>query len=84
MNPQNNPARIRAKRVLRHYFSLTFDKVGLVWRMDNDAEINTLVDDIIDAAVDQMRAERSMEPGGINNPTPPARSLSEPDTELGW
>ena len=61
MNMQNDPARIRAKRVLRHYlhyFWICAKGNSGVWTRDNDAEIDNLVDDLIDAAVDQM----------INNP----------------
>jgi hypothetical protein len=55
MNPQNNPARIRAKRVLRHYFKMIASASGSILNSDAYTEIDNIVDDIIDAAVDQMQ-----------------------------
>jgi hypothetical protein len=56
MCEQNNPNRIRAKRLLTHYFSELFNVTGLKWDSDNRAELNDLVDCLIDAACDQMKA----------------------------
>ena len=56
-NQQNNPARIRAKRLMNHYFSELFQKAGLHWFNDNTNEVNDLVDYIIDAAVAQIKDE---------------------------
>ena len=57
MNQQNNPARIRTKRLLNHYFSVAFKAAGARWDNDNVAEVECMVDDLIQAAVDQMKAD---------------------------
>lgn len=33
-----------AKKLLRHYFRMVWQKAGLTWDADNDAEINDLAD----------------------------------------
>jgi hypothetical protein len=40
-----------AKKLLKHYFRLAVKAAGGKWDYDNDAEIDTLVDYLIDAAV---------------------------------
>jgi hypothetical protein len=59
MDLQNNPARIRAKRVLRHYFKMMADASDAILSIDAYTEIDGIVDDIIDAAVDQMQHQRN-------------------------
>jgi hypothetical protein len=57
MNMQNDPARIRAKRVLRHYlhyFWLCAKGNSGAWTRDNDVEIDNMVDDLITAAVNSV------------------------------
>ena len=67
MYQQNNPARIRAKRVMRHYFSMMLAVKGArAWSRDNDAEIDNLVDDIIQAAADQI--EDKLNPIAVEKP----------------
>ena len=64
MNPQNDPARIRAKKKLKHYFSLVFKTAGLKWDGDNNQEVDDLVDDLIRAAINQIEDE--INAGGQN------------------
>jgi hypothetical protein len=41
---------LRAKRLLVHYFRTVFEAAGLRWDSDNQAEIETAVEYLIDAA----------------------------------
>ena len=43
-------ARDRAARALRHYVSTLFIKSGEPWRGENAAEVEAIVDDIIEAS----------------------------------
>jgi TPP-dependent indolepyruvate ferredoxin oxidoreductase alpha subunit len=49
--------RAEATKTLTHYFRTAFQKVGLKWERDNDVEIATAVDQIINAAVQHLQAE---------------------------
>lgn len=42
-------ARENAKDVLVHYFKYLFERSGQNWSADNQAEVEGIVDDIIDA-----------------------------------
>jgi hypothetical protein len=56
MDPQNNPARIRAKSVLKHYLKKAYQAGGLRWDRNNDAEVESLVDDLVDATKAELDA----------------------------
>lgn len=58
---QNNPHRIRAKRLLRHYFKVIAATTDTVLNQDCYAEIDDIIDDIIDAAAAQVQANRPEE-----------------------
>jgi hypothetical protein len=49
-----------AERVLRHYLRTVWQRAGLQWDTDNDAEVGSVVDafaDMIDQAVEQAIRE---------------------------
>jgi uncharacterized protein YggL (DUF469 family) len=46
--------RSRAKRLLVHYFQQIFQKAKLYWDGDNISEIEEIVDNIIDATIEQI------------------------------
>lgn len=52
-----NDKRQVARRLAQHYFRLIAEKAGVKWDSDNVAEIGDLVDCLIDAAKDEIRAE---------------------------
>ena len=54
---QNNPHRIRAKHLLRHYFKVTNAAAGNVLNSDCYAEIDDIIDELIDAAAAQIKAD---------------------------
>lgn len=47
-----------AAKKLKHYFQLAFQKSGLTWDSDNDAEIDDLVDDLIRAVKQSIENDR--------------------------
>ena len=49
--------RQRAKDLLVHYFETIAKRAGMKWDRDYTAEIECVVDDIIDAAVEAARNE---------------------------
>lgn len=49
--------REESKRYLKHYFRLLAEKAGVNWDSDNDAEIESAVDLIIDAAKEEQETE---------------------------
>lgn len=49
--------RARATGLLTHYFRLLFQAAGKHWDNDNDAEIALIVDEIIQAVKDELKAE---------------------------
>lgn len=49
--------REEAKRYFLYYFRLIAEKSGMNWDSDNDAEIETAVDLIIDAAKEEQETE---------------------------
>lgn len=51
MDAQAN--RYRAKRLLNHYLRQNAQATGTHWDSDNDAEVDEIVDCIIDAAVEE-------------------------------
>jgi len=42
--------RAKAKDLLTHYFRLIAGKTGIYWDANNDAEVEAIVDEIIEAA----------------------------------
>jgi hypothetical protein len=50
--------RTRAKRLLVHYFRLLSEKAGLQFDGDNVAEIEEIVDRIVEAARESIASER--------------------------
>lgn len=50
--------RERAKELAQHYFQLFADELGLPWDSDNHAEIEEMIDSIIDAAIEVMMARQ--------------------------
>lgn len=42
-----------AKRTLKFYFKTVFQKSGIIWDRDNDAEIDELVDELIGSKFDE-------------------------------
>ena len=59
MNPQNSPARIRAKRTLSNILIVLASAGDAIDSRNMTEKVGTLVDDIIQAAVDQMKNERA-------------------------
>lgn len=49
--------RSEAKRLLKHYFRLIATNAGAPWDSDNDAEVEGIVDCIIDAAREKLEQE---------------------------
>lgn len=47
-----------AKRVLVHYFHMALDAAGLKWQNDYQVELEQVIDDIIDAAVEKATTTR--------------------------
>lgn len=45
-----------AKRVLGDYFSLLFKKSGLEWNMDNQIEIDSVIDDILNSLSQEKKS----------------------------
>ena len=43
-----------AKRLMRHYFSYVWQRADCQWDYDNTAEVEALVDHIIEAAVAKL------------------------------
>lgn len=43
-------ARQQATRLLTHYMAMLFEQAGLKWNSDNNAEMATIVDLIVEAA----------------------------------
>ena len=48
-------AKDRAKRLLKYYFSRLSKPSDLGWNLDNNAEMDDLVDYLIDAAVEKWK-----------------------------
>ena len=46
-----------AKRLLVSYFDWIFKKSGLHWNTDNIEEVEAIVDNIIDATIEEIRDE---------------------------
>jgi hypothetical protein len=65
-----NQARNRAVKLMQHYFTLCAKQSGVNWDSDNLAEIESIVDDLIEAAVEQMRDERDAAPWRDPNKNP--------------
>lgn len=42
----------RAAELLAHYFRIVFEKAGLKWDSDNDAEIRSAVEAIVESALE--------------------------------
>jgi mannitol-1-phosphate/altronate dehydrogenase len=61
-------AREDAQGLLRHYFQQVYEHAGLNWTSDNHLEINSIVDRIVDAAVEETRAAiaRATPPGSTS------------------
>lgn len=49
-------SRYQAKHTLTHYFRHVWEKAGLTWTSDHNAEIEGIVDSIVDAAVAEAKA----------------------------
>lgn len=49
--------RQKAKESLVWYFQLIAERAGVRWSEDNGTEVETIIDDILDAAVAEARAE---------------------------
>ena len=49
--------RSEAKRLLKHYFRLIATNAGVPWDSDNDAEVEGIVECIIDAAREKLEQE---------------------------
>jgi hypothetical protein len=70
-----NQARNRAVKLMQHYFTLCAKQSGVRWDSDNLAEIESIVDDLIDAAVEKMKEESvyapeyGIEGAGLDRPT---------------
>lgn len=45
-------SKTRAKRLLVHYVRVAFEKAGAQWDADNQAEVEELVDALVQASVD--------------------------------
>lgn len=54
----------QAAHTLIWYFKKVFEKAGLQWDSDNDAEMRGIVDDIVQAAISQG-GQRETEEAGI-------------------
>jgi hypothetical protein len=48
----------RARNGLRYYVRSAWQAAGLAWTADNQAEVDCIVDDIFEAAVDQAEYDR--------------------------
>jgi len=57
MNQQNNPSRIRAKRSMREMFKQIAAANEVILTQRALEHVDQMVDDIIQAAVDQMKAD---------------------------
>lgn len=52
-----NPWAIRAFRLLRHYLANLWAQAGVQWSSDNDAELQDLVQSLINAAKEDLLKE---------------------------
>ena len=91
MNQQNNPARIRAKRILRNLFKQAFAATDTILSSDAYGDIDQVIDDTITAAVDQVGcmlphepepAEPSLDFDEEHNPAP-VKPLTIPSQVMG-
>ena len=57
-----NTAAERAERLLAHYMLIVWERAGLTWSEDNDAEIGLVIDNLMEAVDDAIRAHREDEP----------------------
>ena len=46
-----------AKKILKYYLKMVWEKSGLKWDSDNDAEIDNMVENIIEEAVRSARED---------------------------
>lgn len=53
----DNPWSIRAFRLLRHYFASLWAQAGVQWSSDNDAEIQDLIQSLVNAAKEELLKE---------------------------
>lgn len=45
----------RATETLVHYFKTTWERIGLQWRPDNTKEIEGIITDVVDAAIEEAK-----------------------------
>ena len=70
MNPQNDPARIRAKKALKELFKSIALSTEIILKPVAYDHIDSICDDLIQAAVNQMQAEKLAELAQIVDPDP--------------
>ncbi len=60
-----------AKRLLTHYFRMVWEKAGLKWDSDNDAEVEDIIDYLADGIKKEVAREiiEAIEKGDENNGT---------------
>lgn len=57
LSNQAQRRRDRAVNLAQHYFELLANRAGLKWESDNRAEVEAMVDDIVMAAVEEVKAQ---------------------------
>ena len=69
---------IQAKRLLHHYLKIGFQNSGYRWNSDNTAEVNEIIDSIIDACTAGSPSPNSAAP------SIPSTAVAQPDAQSEW
>lgn len=72
---------IQAKRLLHHYLQIGFQNSGYRWNSDNTAEVNEIIDSIIDACTAGSPSPSSATP---SIPSIPSTAAAQPDAQTDW
>ena len=70
---------IQAKRLLHHYLQIGFQNSGYRWNSDNTAEVNEIIDSIIDACT-----AGSPSPSSATPSIPSTELAAQPDAQSDW
>lgn len=70
---------MQAKRLLYHYLQIGFQNSGYRWNSDNTAEVNEIVDSIIDACAQST----PVAPSTQSTPSTPS-TPTQPDAQSDW
>ena len=57
--------RLEAKRMMEHYMRTVWESAGLKWDYDNSAEMQIIIDYIVDAAKEEVKKEMKNELRGL-------------------